>query len=236
MNNDALGEALKDYWFSEIRNQQIKITSDIIDDDYMPVDVFFRTFEEMPQLEQQALNLARGKVLDIGAGAGCHLNFFKDLGVSAIGLDNSSGACEVMSNRDFSNIHDDIFTYQTNTRFDTIYLLMNGIGMCGTLQKLPEFLNKLTSLLTPDGQLIFDSSDVRYLYEDNDGSMLVNLNQQYYGDFWFTMHYKHIKSAPFQWSYIDFESVDSVAKQLGWKTTLLAEGEHYDYMAKLHFN
>lgn len=232
-DKDALGLALSDYWFNHKKDGQISITSDIIDDDDMPVAIFFRNFKEMPPLEQKALSLAKGNVLDIGAGAGCHLAYLKNKDINAIGLDISEGACKVMSDQGFNCLEGNLFELTPSQRFDTIYLLMNGIGICGTKNNLPKLLETLDKWLAPGGKVIFDSSDVRYLYEDEDGSLLVNLNQVYYGDFMFNMAYQTVKSNDFEWSYIDFNSVKDIAENSGWQIELIAEGEHYDYLAAL---
>lgn len=234
--NDALGKALKDYWFNEVKDGEILIQSDIIDDDLMPVHLFFREYATMPALEQKALSLATGKVLDIGAGAGCHATYLNKKGVETIGLDISEGACEVMRNRGLDFLTGNLFDLTPTPTFDTILLLMNGIGICGSLAKLPNLLETLSKWLAPGGKILFDSSDVSYLFQDEDGASWINLNQAYMGDFMFSMQYKNIKSNAFEWTYIDFDSVKKVAIENGWHIELIEEGPHYDYLAALSKN
>lgn len=233
---DALGEALKDYWFNKVTDGEILIQSDIIDDDVMPVHLFFRKYETMPELEQQALNLAKGKVLDIGAGAGCHATYLTKKGIETIGLDISEGACQVMKDQGLDYLYGNLFELPPSPTFNTILLLMNGIGICGTLSKLANLLNVLEKWLAPGGKIIFDSSDVSYLYQDEDGSSWINLNQAYMGDFMFSMSYQNKKSNDFEWTYIDFDSVKKVATENGWQIALIQEGPHYDYLAALSKN
>lgn len=230
---DALGAALQDYWFNKNKSGEILITSDIIDDDLMPVKLFFRSFEEMPILEQKALLLAKGNVLDIGAGAGCHASYLTKKGINTLGLDISNGACRVMEDQQLPFLEGNLFDLTPTPIYDTILLLMNGIGICGTLEKLPHLLNVLEQWLAPGGRVLFDSSDVSYLYEEEDGGSWINLNQQYQGDFMFSMSYQQQKSPDFEWTYIDFDSVENCARKLGWQVTLLEEGPHYDYLAVL---
>jgi hypothetical protein len=232
-NEDSLGEALKDYWFNKELDGEILIQSDIIDDDNMPVKLFFRSFEEMPALEQNALQLASGNILDIGAGAGCHAPYLTSQGKKCMGLDISEGACEVLKDQKLPFLKGNLFELTPEPIYDTILLLMNGIGICGTLEKLPNLLTVLEKWLVPNGQILFDSSDVSYLYEEEDGGSWINLNQQYQGDFSFSMSYKNQQSSDFDWTYIDFESVKNIAEENNWEVSLIAEGPHYDYLASL---
>ena len=78
-----------------------------------------------------------------------------------------------------------------------------------------------------------DSSDLKYLFEDEDGSMLIDLAADYYGEIEFSMQYKQIKGEQFKWLYIDYETLNFYASQYGFKTELVYSGEHYDYLAKL---
>jgi 2-polyprenyl-3-methyl-5-hydroxy-6-metoxy-1,4-benzoquinol methylase len=233
---DSLGEALKDYWFNQVKDGEILIQSDIIDDDLMPVHLFFREHETMPALEQKALSLATGKVLDIGAGAGCHATYLTKQGIETIGLDISPGACKVMQDQGLDYLAGNLFELTPTPTFNTILLLMNGIGICGSLSKLPSLLDTLEKWLAPGGKILFDSSDVSYLFQDEDGASWINLNQAYMGDFMFSMSYQNNKSEDFEWTYIDFDSVKEVATKNGWHIELIEEGPHYDYLASLSKN
>ena len=78
-----------------------------------------------------------------------------------------------------------------------------------------------------------DSSDLRYLFEDEDGSFLVDLAASYYGEIDFRMQYKQVKGAPFDWLYVDFQTLSYYAAENGFKAELVKSGEHYDYLARL---
>ena len=87
--------------------------------------------------------------------------------------------------------------------------------------------------MTDNGQLLIDSSDLIYLYENEDGSVDIDLNGSYYGEVDFMMQYKNMKGEAFDWLYVDFETLSFHAEQNGFHAELVFEGEHYDYLARI---
>ena len=135
------------------------------------------------------------------------------------------------------SIHDPmgaaIRDYHLHGKYDTLLLLMNGTGIAGKLSQLPALLNRLKELLSEEGQILIDSSDLKYIYENEDGSMDIDLNAPYYGEVDYQMQYRDIKGEPFDWLYVDFPLLKSIAESCGLEGELIAEGEHYDYLARL---
>ena len=70
-------------------------------------------------------------------------------------------------------------------------------------------------------------------FEEEDGSMLIDLAGDYYGEVDFQMQYKDVKGDTFDWLYIDFQTLSLYASECGFKAKLIKEGKHYDYLAKL---
>ena len=187
----------------------------------------------MPQHEKAALLEAKGKVLDIGACAGSHSLYLQDKGFDVTALDISEGCCEVMQKRGIKKVVcKNIFEYNEQ-KFDTIFLLMNGIGMAGTLPELPKLLSHLKSLLNDGGQIVFDSSDLQYLYLEDDGSMNIPLGGKYYGELVYDISFHRQRSGKFNWFFADPYSVEDYAVQCGLKMEIIQLGEHYDYAARL---
>lgn len=231
--HDPMGAAIRDYHLRG-KAARLRVMSSMFDEDEMPVDHLFRTFDDMPHLEQKALNMAYGKVLDIGAGAGCHALALQERGMDVKAIDISPLSCEVMKERGIKDVECvNLFCKQLQGKYDTLLLLMNGTGIAGKLSQLPALFNRLKELLSEEGQILIDSSDLKYIYENEDGSMDIDLNAPYYGEVDYQMQYRDIKGEPFDWLYTDPMLLASVSKQCGLQCQIMEQGEHYDYLAKL---
>ncbi|MBQ8521176.1 MAG: class I SAM-dependent methyltransferase [Bacteroides sp.] len=230
---DPMGAAIADY-FRKGKAAKIRVFSSQFDEDEIPAEQLFRTFDEMPPLEQEALRLAKGKILDCGAGSGCHALALQDMGKEVSAIDISPLSVEVMQQRGVRQAFQiNLFDEHFLDKFDTILMLMNGSGIIGILGNLPFFFDKMKQLLNPGGYIYMDSSDLRYPFEDEDGSYLIDLAGDYYGEIDFRMQYKQIKGDAFDWLYIDFQTLSHYASESGFTAELIAEGEHYDYLACL---
>ena len=233
MNEDILGTALLDYQKGNY-SEDIITYSSLNEEDVLPLPYMFREFKGMPDLEQKALSLCSGKVLDVGCGAGSHALYLQNMGISVTGLDASKGAIEVSKLRGLKNaIHGNLEDYQ-GQQFDTILVLMNGVGLAGTLNGLEQFFTKLKSLLKDNGQILLDSSDIIYMFEnDEDGGYWIPDNVNYYGEVSFSMEYKKQKSQSFPWLYVDYNTLQRAASYNNLTCELVMEGEHYDYLSRL---
>lgn len=230
--DDILGNALLDY-FNGLYTEDIITESTISEADEMPLPYLFRAYNDMPAIEQKALQLAKGNVLDVGCGAGGHslyLQNVKKLSVTAI--DISKGAVDVCKQRGVKNVQQKNI-FEVKEKYDTILLLMNGIGLCGKLERINLFLQHLKNLLTPNGQILVDSSDISYMFDkDEEGGFWVNPNE-YYGEVEFTMSYKGQTSSNFDWLYLDYNTLQNACHANGLHCEISAEGEHYDFLARL---
>lgn len=232
-NKDPMGQAIADY-FNHGKAAKLRVFSSQFDEDEIPVDQLFRSYDEMPPLEQKALQLAKGKILDCGAGSGCHAIALQAMGKEVQAIDISPLSVEVMQKRGIKQAFQiNLFDEHYLEKFDTILMLMNGSGIIGKLENMPAFFAKMKQLLNPDGCIYMDSSDLRYLFEDEDGSLLIDLAGDYYGEIDFQMQYKQTKGDDFDWLYIDFQTLSHYASENGFTAELIAEGEHYDYLACL---
>lgn len=230
---DPMGAAIRDY-FRQGKSAQLKVLSSLFDDDEMPVPHLFRSYDEMPPLEQRALNEARGKVLDVGAGAGCHALALQERGLDVTAVDISPLSCETMKERGVVNVECvNIFNQRFQERFDTLLLLMNGTGIAGKLSRLPQLLSRLKQLMNPGAQILIDSSDLRYVYEDENGVLDVDLDGAYYGEVDYQMTYRNIIGKSFDWLYADSVVLAECCRQCGLKCEILAQGNHYDYLARI---
>lgn len=232
-DKDPMGAAIADY-FTHHKADKLRVFSSQFDEDEIPADRLFRPYNEMPELEQTALQMAKGNILDVGAGSGCHALALQEMGKEVCAIDISPRSVEVMEKRGVKNVRQiNLFDECFLETFDTVLMLMNGSGIIGKLENMPAFFQKMKQLLRPGGCILMDSSDLRYLFEDEDGSFLIDLAGDYYGEIDYRMQYKNIKGESFDWLYIDFRTLSLYADECGFKAEPVKEGEHYDYLACL---
>lgn len=230
--NDPFGEAIKEY-FEKGKAPDIRVDSNYTEDESIPIKYFFREEKEMPAIEKAAFQKCKGKILDVGAAAGCHSLVLQKKGYNITALERSELAANVMKERGIIKVvQADIYEYKEK-QFNTILLLMNGTGIGGTLEGLKKLLTHLKSLLLEGGQILIDSSDIKYLFEEEDGSMWVDLaNEKYYGEMDYEVTFRKTQSK-FNWLFVDFETLKKVSKEVGLICNLISKGEHYDYLAQL---
>ncbi|GAA6766745.1 class I SAM-dependent methyltransferase [Flavobacterium johnsoniae] len=231
---DLFGKAMYDFQTNNSPEDIITETS-ISEEDEMSVEYLFRSYDEMPKIEQKALQLATGKILDVGCGAGSHsLSLQNDRNLDVVSIDISEKAIETCRLRGLKNTQVQNVLDFKGEKFDTILLLMNGTGIFGKLENCNKYLSKLKSLLNPGGQILIDSSDIIYMFdEDEDGGKWIPSETEYYGELTFTISYKGEKEETFDWLYLDYNTLQNAAIANGLKCELIMEGEHYDYLAKL---
>jgi len=227
---DLFGKAILDYQNGKYSEDLITWSS-VSGEDILPLPYLFRDYKEMPEIEKKALDLAYGKVLDIGCGSGSHSLYLQKKGLDVKAVDISEGAIKTCKLRGIKNAeHIDVLNIK-DEKYDTILALMNGAGMSGKLEKLSGFLSHLKSLLKPGGQILTDSSDISYMFEEED--FYLEKSSDYYGEVIFKVSYKDKTDAPFNWMYVDFNTLKNHARIAGLSCELILEGEHYDYLAKL---
>lgn len=231
---DLFGKAILDFQTNNSPEDLITETT-ISEEDEMSVAYLFRSYDEMPKMEQRALQLTKGKVLDIGCGAGSHsLTLQNDRNLDVTSIDISANAIQACTLRGLKKAYVQDIMQLENEKFDTILLLMNGAGMCGKLKNILKFLLKLKSLLNPDGQILLDSSDIIYMFdEDEDGGKWISSQKEYYGEIVFNISYKGERETPFDWMFIDYKTLQNAALDIGFHCEMILEGEHYDYLARL---
>ncbi|MGL5787633.1 MAG: class I SAM-dependent methyltransferase [Bacteroidales bacterium] len=230
---DAYGKGLL-AWFNGDRNARFNVWSDIAETEKWDISIFFRDYEEMPDVEIEALKHCKGRVLDVGAGAGSHALYLQDQGLDVVALDLSEGATEVMTRRGVKQVTTrNFFDFYSDEKFDTLLMLMNGIGIVEKVKNLPNFFQKAKELLSPNGSVIVDSSNIIYMFEEEDGSALIDLNADYYGEVIYRMDYGKMKGTKFNWLFIDFDTLADYASRCGFSCTKIYEDEHYLYLAEL---
>jgi SAM-dependent methyltransferase len=214
---DLFGKAILDYQTNNSPEDLITETS-ISEADEMSVAYLFRNFDEMPKIEQKALELSKGKVLDIGCGSGTHSLYLQEKGFDVTSIDISENAIEACQLRGLKNAKvEDVLDLDENEKYDTILLLMNGTK----------------SLLNENGQILIDSSDIIYMFDEGEDGGRWIPSDGYYGELTFSVQYKGEIEETFPWLYLDYNTLQNACFDNGLKCELVLEGVHFDYLAKL---
>ena len=232
-HQDPIGQAVLDYQ-NGIREESILVRTNIAEDELLSPAYFFRSFDMMPIQEQEALKRFSGKILDVGAGAGVHSIWLQEQGFDVDSLDISPLSCETMRLRGIKNILlKDIYTLK-DVKYDTILLLMNGAGVAQTLTGLENLLLHLKTLLNPGGKILADSTDLLYLFTDENGETWIDIaSDTYYGEMEYRLTYKKIKGKSFPWLFVDPDTFSQTAEMCGFTVKCKIAGAHFDYMVEI---
>lgn len=229
---DPFGTAVLDFLEGK-HDPEIQVSSNLSDEETIPVPYLFRSWEEMPEKEKFALSLTKGKILDVGAGAGAHSLALQQQGKDVTALDHSEKCCQAMKTRGVQTIiQGDFLQAAETTKFDTLLFMMNGFGIAGSLEGLDVFFQKCKALLNPGGRLIGESADIIYMFEDEEeeGAYLIDLNAAYYGEVHYEMHYKNSTSHVFPWLYVSMDLLIEAAEKAGFTMLDFYEGDESEYI------
>lgn len=229
---DLMGKAIWDFYHTNIPADILTETS-ISDIDELPVEYLFRDLDEMNHIEQKALQFSKGKILDIGSGAGSHSLYLQnEKKLDVLALDISPKSVEVCKLRGIKKTWCGNILEFSDESFDTILLLMNGTGIFQSLNVIDVYLQKLHSLLNKNGQILIDGTDILYMYDrDEDGGICVP-SENYYGEVDYFIHYKNDTENPMKWLYLDFDTLKNAAENNGFKVEKILQ-EEYSYLARL---
>jgi SAM-dependent methyltransferase len=228
---DLFGKALQDY-FNNNYTEDLITSTNISGEDELPLPYLFRSYSEMPKLEQKALQLAKGNVLDVGCGSGSHSLYLQEQGFKVRAIDIYEGAVDVATKRGVEHVEQKDILKETDT-FDTILLLMYGTGIFQEVSQVSKYLNHLKSLLNPGGQILIDSSDIKYMYEDEDGGLWIDTNANYYGELDYFLSYKGEEEDKMKWLYLDFGRLQLACEAIGLQCEKIMDGEHFDFLVQI---
>ncbi|MEQ9440341.1 MAG: SAM-dependent methyltransferase [Cyclobacteriaceae bacterium] len=226
---DVYGQALADY-FDDCPTDTLWVHTSYGTREEMPTDWFFREPDEFPAVEQYALSLCQGTVLDIGAGVGVHALSLQDQKFKVLAVETSKQCCRIMQDCGVKQVLNMPYADYDGPQVDTMLLLMNGIGLVGNMAGLHDFLLWAQRWLKPGGQLLFDSSDVSYLFDE-----YTMPTDYYYGEIQFQYEYLEQYGDWFSWLYVDFQTLQKVCEPLGWSVQHIFEDETQQYLVRLTY-
>ncbi len=223
---DLFGQALLDYYHNTFRGPLL-LHNEYGEPEVIPISSYFRDVDEYTDLEIFALENVKGEILDVGAATGRHALYLQKQNLDITAMDISALCGILMKEQGVRKVViKDVMEFEEE--FDTVIMLMNGIGIAGNPEGLNDLLHHLKRIVKPDGQILLDSSDISYLYEETDLP-----TDKYFGQLTFHYEYNGEIDAPFEWLYIDQLRLSEIAEECGWNCQVIFEDETDAYLARL---
>jgi SAM-dependent methyltransferase len=212
----------------------------VVYDDYerdeVPVSYFFRRPSEFPPLEWTALDLCRGRVLDVGAGSGCHSLVLQERGVDVTAIEVLPSLVQILEERGVKQVKAASWMDVDAGSFDTVLMMMNGLGLVETLPGLRVFFAEARRLLRPGGQVIADTTDVRVKMDPAAArsGTLKRPDGRYLGELHFQLEFEGRKGPPFSQLWVDPETLERSAIESSWGCeVVLAPDEYGNFLVRL---
>jgi SAM-dependent methyltransferase len=228
---DPMGQVILAYHQGD-KEASLDVETSLTEGEELTGKYLFREYKDFPAIEKKAMELCKGKILDAGGGAGCHSVYLHEKGFTTKAIDISRLSVQVMEERGV-NAHLQNVCNLGDEKFDTLLFLMNGIGMVGVIDDLPPFLQNIKRNMNEGGQILLDSSDIIYMFMEDDGSVMIDLNSEYYGEIQYFLKYKTWTAPPFNWLFVAYDILEDYATANGFQCEKIMNGEHYDYLARL---
>lgn len=224
---DVFGKALYDYYHG-VFEAPLMLYNNYGNPEEVPPEAFFGDEDEFSTTEVFALSLCGGKVLDIGAATGRHTSWLQKKGIETHALDMSPYCCRLMRLIGLNNIIEQDILHYTGQKFDTLLMLMNGIGIAGNPEGLVALLKYIKTIILPGGQVLFDSSDLSYLYES-----LENTSIDQNGVIRYRYGYKSLQSEWFEWLYASESLLKKACKLSGWQMQVICRDDQDQFLVRL---
>ena len=158
-DQDAYGREIYEYWKGDRTGREIVEREDgFISLASGPIEYFTEFKKWLPQT-RKVIRYARGRVLDIGCGAGRHLLYMQKKGCDVVGIDNSPLAIKTCRERGLKNVHVLPVTKlgQKLGQFDTITMFCNNVGLLGSYKRGQWLLKRMHKLTSDTGRIIGES-------------------------------------------------------------------------------
>lgn len=159
-NQDAFGREMRDYFTGGDGFEAIER-----DDGYLDLSggphPYFWDFEQWPPFERRAMDFVRGRVLDIGSGAGRVALYLEGRGHEVVGIDSSPLAVEVARERGARDVRLVPVERAGSAlgRFDTMVMFGNNFGLLGNFEKAKRLLRRFYRMTSPNAQIVAETLD-----------------------------------------------------------------------------
>ena len=218
------------------KHDAVLVVYDDFERDEVPVSYFFRGPDQFPPLERLALELCRGRVLDVGAGSGCHSLALQERGLEVTAIEILPSMVRILRERGVRDARAATWMDLEAEPFDTVLMMMNGLGLTETLAGLRRFFSEARRLVRRGGQVLADSTDVRARLDVEAGrtGALERADGRYVGELHFQIEYEGQKGDLFPQLYVDANTLIRYARQEEWGCEIVRDPDEYgNYLARL---
>jgi SAM-dependent methyltransferase len=203
----------------------------------MAAATFFAEHADWPEAERRAFELVRGRVLDVGAGAGRHSLEAARRGLDVVAIDISPGAVEVCRRRGVGDARllslSDIDAGLG--RFGTVLLLCGNFGLAGNREETKALLRRLHEVTPEDGRIVLDTVDP-YVGADEDDLAYLERNRaegRMPGQVRIRIRYEERVTPWFDLLLVSRPELEQLAAETGWRVAWAEDAEPPDYYAVL---
>ena len=226
MAHDILGSAIESYFLRK-DDTPVRVFINKSEEPEMYPSIFFRPYRNMLKYEKIALKESQGKVLDLGCGAGCHALYLQGKGYDVTAVEISKKSSQVAEARGVAKVISEDWRNLSLKNFDTVLVLMNGMGLAESPAELKIMFRKLKGFLSKSGSILIDSTDVTYAKAD-----WPMLDSEYFGKVQFELKYKG-KTQCFPWLFIDFETAVQTATSVRLNVEVLERARNGHFLLRL---
>jgi cyclopropane fatty-acyl-phospholipid synthase-like methyltransferase len=235
---DAFGHAMYAYYSTGMKHPNI---NEIVEreDGYIETSggpaAYFKEYRDWPPEEKKALRYARGRVLDIGCGAGRHSLYLQEKGLEVVGMDNSPLAIEVCRQRGLGHA-ETISLNQISSGlgvFDTVLMLGNNFGLFGSYQGARRYLKKISRITSKNGRIIAATTDI-YDTDNPEHLRYHEMNRKrsrMAGQIRLRVRYRQYVTPWFDYLMVSRKEMEDILKETDWKISRIIESGGPVYIA-----
>lgn len=237
-HDDAWGAQLLAQYKSRNKDETFEIIER--EDGYIaagsPRGYYFWNYSKWSPTEKRAIAFVKGRVLDVGCGAGRHSLYLQKLGFDVTGIDNSPGAIKVCKLRGLKKAR--ILPIErigefSQSFFETIIMFGNNFGLFGNPQQAKILLKKMHKITSPEAKIIVENRNP-YKTKDPDHLQYHKLNKRrgrMPGQIHMRVRFGKLIGKWFDYLFVSPQEMRQILRGSGWRVKQLIVSSSSEYFA-----
>lgn len=232
-HQDAYGHFYYGYFRGTAESQIVERDDGYIEPDRLKG--YFNSYKNWHPIEKKAMRHVRGRVLDIGCGAGRHALYLQDKALEVVGIDNSPLAVKVCTERGLRDARV-VPIAQIGSKlgvFDTVLMLGNNFGLFGSFEGARRLLRRLDRITSRKGRIVAQSNDI-YRTEDANHLEYHEMNRRkgrMPGQIRLRVRYKRYSTPWHDYLMVSRGEMESIIEGTGWAVTRYIDSDNSFYIA-----